>query len=156
MAISSLSLGVFTVTLIIVPSEASGLLLLLLPGSAAPWSAIFTPPMEQLGSGVSFRVIRGQTSFQNESPESPCSWSARLVRSNTKLLKKKNYVFWWLFSIVSERPCLVEVVGTLLLHPTQQCWSSSWVAYCQKLMTFKWLNYWWLKNVINTLNSWWQ
>lgn len=66
MAISSLSLGVFTVTLIIVPSDASGLLLLLLPGSAAPWSAIFTPPMEQLGSGVSFRVMRGQTSFQNE------------------------------------------------------------------------------------------
>lgn len=65
MAISSLSLGVFTVTLIIVPSEASALLLLLLPGSAAPWSAIFTPPMVQLGSRVSFRVT-GQTSFQNE------------------------------------------------------------------------------------------
>lgn len=69
MAISSLSLGVFTVTLMIVPSEASVLLLLLFPGSAAPWSAIFTPPMEQLTTGVSFRVKRGQTCFQKKSKE---------------------------------------------------------------------------------------
>uniref|UniRef100_A0A4W5JIC6 Uncharacterized protein n=1 Tax=Hucho hucho TaxID=62062 RepID=A0A4W5JIC6_9TELE len=56
MAISSLSFGVLTVTLIIVPSKATVVLLLLLTGSAPPLSAIFTPPMESFRFGVHFRV----------------------------------------------------------------------------------------------------